>query len=69
MIDIEIDKKALFEKSYVDLATCEFFCENIDQLPTLYISCIYWLWVTKTVAEETSQHATGNLVDLIKDYK
>ncbi len=46
-----------------------FFCENIDQLPTLYISCIYWLWVTKTVAEETSQHATGNLVDLIKDYK
>ena len=42
-----MDKKALFEGSHVDLATGEIFCENIDQLPAVYISCIYWLWSYK----------------------
>ena len=35
-------------------------------MPTLYISCIYWLWVTKTAAEETSEYATDTVMDLIK---
>jgi len=63
----EIDKKALFEGSHVDLATHEIFCENIDQLPTAATKVAYIGYgLTKTAAEETSEYATDTVMDLIK---
>ena len=57
-------KKTLFECSHVDLATHEIFCENIDQLPTAATKVAYIGYgLTKTVAEETSEHATDTLID------
>jgi len=64
----EMDKKALFEGSHVDLATHEIFCENIDQLPTAATKFAYISYgLTKTAAEEMTEHTTETLMDLIKD--
>ena len=64
----EMDKKALFEGSHLDLATHEIFCNSIDQLPSRATMVTYVGYgFAKTTAEEATKHVTGKLVNFVKD--